>query len=221
MANAKKADKSAVNMSLLAGIATGAITRVSPSDGLPLLECSPPLIEVNKADVVDGMAAVRLTDAGKSALPNGSAVKHETARSETPIYAIITNAVLPPKPARSGRSGGGAPTIYPWATMEVGHAFFVPVSADKPDPVKSMTSAVSSANMKYSEPTGEKRQVTRAKRGDGNKAVVGPDGQKIMETKTVDVMKPTRKFELSAVTKGNTYGGFTAEQDGALVQRVL
>jgi hypothetical protein len=219
---AKKADKSAVNMSLLAGIATGNVNFISKDAALPLLNNSPPLIGVDTAQLDgDGNAKVWLTDAGKAALPNGSAVKHETARSETPIYAIITNAVLPQKPARSGRSGGGAPTIYPWATMEVGHSFFVPVSADKPDPVKSMTSAVSSANMKYSEPTGEKRQVTRAKRGEGNKAVVGADGQKIMETKTVDVMKPTRKFELSAVTKGTKYGEWVAESDGALVARVL
>lgn len=215
---AKDRKKSVVNMSLLAGLASGTVTHVSQADGLPLVNHDPALIEVNPNALDDnGNAMARLTDAGKALLPNGSAA---LAHTDTPVYSIITNAVLPANTKRRGGKGGGAPTQYPWATMEVGNMFLVPVSAKHSDPVKSMTSAVSSANMKYSEPTGEKKTVTRTKRGPGNKALV-ENGAKVRETVERDVMKPTRKFELRAVTKGEKYGDWVAEVDGVLVGRVL
>lgn len=220
MAKAKEA-KSVVNMSLLAAINSGAVTRVTQDEGIPLINHNPPLIDANPNDVVDGKAAVRLTDAGKALLPNGHDAKQELVNSDVPRYAIIPGFTFEVGPAKTrGRLAGGAPVIYPWATMDVGASFFVGVS-EKTDPVKSMTSAVSSTNMKYSEPTGEKRTRTMAKRGPGNKAVLNPDGTKVMETKEVDVMKPTRKFQLREVKKGDTFGNWTAPEDGVLVGRVL
>lgn len=222
-----KFKKSAVNMSLLASIASGAVTHVSQSDGLPLVNNDPPLIEVNTNIIDDeGNAAVRLTDAGKALLPNGNVAKTDLVKADTPVYAIITNAVLPTK-IRRGRGGGGAPTLYPWATMEVGTSFFVPVSEKHPNPVKSLTSAVSSANMKYSEPVmgedgqPETKTVTRTKRGPGNKAEKDVTGNKVKETVQRPVMKPTRKFELSEVKNGVDYGGWKAPSDGVLVARVM
>lgn len=216
---AKSNKKSVVNLTLLSAINLGAVTRVSKDDGVPLVNNDPPLIEVNYGDIVDNLAAVRITDAGK-ALLNGS-VKASVAASDTPIYAIINNAVLPLKVRKAGRGGAGAPTIYPWATMDVGGSFFVPVSDKHPDPVKSLTSAVSSANMKYSEEVGEPKPHTRTKRGPGNKAVMGADGKPERETVMRKDRQAVKKFELSAVTKGTTYGGWTAEADGVLVARVL
>lgn len=215
MAKANK--KSVVNMSLLAGIGNGSVSRVSQADGLSLVEAG--LIEVNPNDVVDGLALCRITDAGKAALPNGKGTQ-EYANSDTPLYAVMTNVpFVPSERKRAGRSG--AKTIYPWATMEVGHTFFVPVSAKHDDPVKSMTSAVSSANMKYSEEVGDLKEKTRAKRGPGNKAVLDANGNKIMETVMRRDRKALRKFDLKAVSKGEQIGEWTAPADGALIARVV
>lgn len=214
-----KKSGSVVNLTLLAAINSGAVTRVSQADGVPLVNNNPPLIEVNTTDVVDGLAAVRITDAGKAQL-NGS-TKAAVAASDTPIYAIISGFVPPVKVRKAGgRGGSGAPTIYPWATMEVGGSFFVGVS-QKPDPVKSLTSAVSSANMKYSEEVGEPKEHTRTKRGPGNKAVIGADGKPERETVMRKDRQAVKKFELAAVTKGMKYGDWTADEDGVMVWRSL
>lgn len=216
------AKKSVVNVSILAQIASGQVTRLTQADALPLINNDPPLIEANPADVVDNRAAVRLTDAGKAALPSGNAAKSELATSDTPLYQVIGGLTfVPGEKKRSGRGGGaGAPTIYPWATMDVGASFFVGVS-QKPDPVKSMTSAVSSANMKYSEEYGEEKPHTRAKRGPGNKAELDANGNKIMETVMRRDRKATKKFELRAVTKGEKIGSWEASEDGVLVGRTI
>lgn len=208
---------SVVNMSLLAAIAAGTVTHVSKADGLPLVSNQPPLIDVNTNDIdASGNAAVRLTDAGK-ALINKSGNK-PAATADHPIYAII-GGFIPPAKVRKGRGGGGAKTIYPWATLDVGGSFFVAVSTDKPDPVKSMTSAVSSANMKYSEEVGEPKPKMVNKRVDG-KIVEGTDGK----PEKVEVMRrdrqQLRKFEVYPVTKGTAYGDWMAESDGAMVVRV-
>lgn len=212
------AKKSVVNMTLLASIASGAVTRVSQADGLPLVSAG--LIEVNQNDIVNGEALCRITDAGKAALPGGATAKSELANSDTPLYSVIGGLTfVPSEKKHAGRSG--AKTIYPWASMEVGGSFFVPVSAKHDDPVKSMTSAVSSANMKYSEEVGEEKPHTRAKRGPGNKAVLDANGAKVMETVMRKDRKALRKFDLRAVTKGEKFGDWVAPSDGALVGRVI
>ena len=212
--------KSVVNMTLLAALNDGSVSRVSQEDGLPLVNHDPPLIGVNLQDVIDRKAVAWLTDAGRALLPNGHDAKSELSHSDTPKYAIITGFTFEAQHKKRGRAGGGAPTIYPWATMDVGASFFVGVS-EKDDPVKSMTSAVSSANMKYSEEYGEPEQVERTKRGKGNKAEVDANGNPIKELVWRRKRKSLRKFELRAVTRGEVLGGWTAPEDGALVGRVL
>lgn len=190
---------------------------ISQSDGLPLLNNDPPLIEVNTNDVVDGNAACRLTEAGQKLVTAPKAAKVDAGDAKASPYAIITTAVLPP--SKRGGKGGGAPTQYPFDDLAVGQTFFVPVSEKHPDPVKTLGSTVSSANLRYAVETGEKRTVNRAKRGEGNKAVM-VDGKKVMETKEVPVYKYERKFSIRAVVKGQTYGTWVADADGALIGRV-
>lgn len=220
---ASKKGKSVVNMSLLAAINSGGVSHISQADGTPLLNHDPVLITVDTRDLDhNGNARVWLTDAGKAVLPNGHDAKSELANSETPLYQVIGGLTfVPSEKKRAGRGGGGAPTIYPWATMELGGSFFVPVSAKHSDPVKSMTSAVSSANMKYSEEIGEEKPKTRAKRGPGNKALLDASGNKVMETVMRRERKAVKKFDLRAVKSGEKIGDWSAPSDGVLIGRVL
>lgn len=202
-----------VNVQLLQGIASGAVQRVSQKDGKPLVEAG--LIEVNTQDVIEGLALVRLTDAGLTMV----APKTIAPASNGSKYEVISGAALPPS-KRGNKGGGGAPVQYPFDSMEIGQSFFVPVSEKHPDPVKTLGSTVSSANMRYAEDTGEKKTVTRAKRGPKNRAVLNPDGSKQMETVEVPVYKHTRRFSIRPVKAGVVYGNWTAPADGALIARV-
>ncbi len=212
---AKPAKKS-VNKGLLTAIAGGQVTHISKEDASPLLSHEPALIEVNTNMLDDqGRAMVRLTAPGQAML-NGSGVT--TGEAKASPYAVITNAELPP--SKRGFGGrGGAPTVYPFDSLEVGQSFFVPVSEKHPNPVKTLGSTVSSANMRFAQDTGETKIVERAKRGKRNKLELDASGNKIMETKTVPVYKFTRKFSIRAVEAGKSYGAWTAPATGALIAR--
>ena len=217
---AKAPKKSAINMKLLASIANATEqSYISKDDATPLLANDPVLIEVNTGMLDgNGNAAVRLTAAGAKLVAD--ATPGTVATGEAPKaspYAIISNAVLPP--SKRGNKGGGAPTQYPFADLEVGQSFFVPKSDKHPDPVKTLGSTVSSANMRYAVKTGETKEVSRAKRGEGNKAVL-VDGNKVMEKVQVPVYKFERKFSIRGVEKGKSYGEYVAPADGALIARV-
>lgn len=210
---AKKSVKSEINKSLLAGIAAGTVTHISKEDGMPLLQHSPALVEVN-TEMLDGAgnAAVRLTDAGKLMINGGGSV------AKTSPYAVISGAQLPT--SKRGGRGGGAPVQYPFDSLEIGQSFFVPVSEKHPDPVKTLGSTVSSANMRYAQDTGEKRTVTRTKRGEKNRAVLDAQGNKVKETVTIPVYKYTRRFSIRPVEAGKAYGDWIAPANGALIARV-
>jgi hypothetical protein len=213
---AKRPKAVTVNVALLNAIATaeaqGGFGRVTKpeADGLA------GLIMVDPSDIVEDKAAARLSDEGKQYLSNlNNPTKESTGK---PMYGIITNAVIPPS-NRGNRKGAGAPTVYPFATMEIGHSFFVP-NSEKADAAKKLQSTVSAQNMKYSVETGETEQATRTKRGKGNKAVLDPaTGEKVTETYTKKLRKPTRKYVLRPVTKGVSYGEWVAPDDGALIAR--
>lgn len=219
-----------INMAILAMIAAGenGIGYVSQADGMPLVSHNPELIEVNTSQLdAAGNAAARLTDAGKQLLAasqGGEAVTITSADVGTlslgkpSPYALLSNAVLPP--SKRGNKGGGAPTVYPFETMEIGQSFFVPVSEKHPDPVKTLGSTVSSANMRFAVDTGEKKTVTRNKRGPKNKLVLDTSGNPIPEQVTLPVYKHTRKFSIRPVVAGTKYGEWVAPANGALIARV-
>ncbi|HNA21767.1 MAG TPA: hypothetical protein PLN40_10200 [Agitococcus sp.] len=210
-----KKSKNKVDTGLLAGIASGAVTHISKDDGLPLLEHNPQLIEVNTNMLDDaGNAAVRLTDAGKKMI-NGNDTSPVVSDAK---YAVISNAVLPA--SKRGGGKGGAPVVYPFDSLEIGQSFFVPVSDKHKDPVKTLGSTVSSANMRYAIDTGETKTVTRTKRGEKNRAVLDENGEKVKETVEVPVYKYTRRFSIRPVEAGKTYGNWVAPANGALIARV-
>ncbi len=207
-----------IDKDLLAKIASGAVTTVDRDLAMKAgLSHQPPLIEVGAVDMASGQALVRISEAGTAYLAAATAPAPAASNGGAENFTIITNAVLPP--SKRGNTGGGAPVKYPFDKLEVGASFFVPVSEKLPDPVKTLGSTVSSANMRYASETGETKEVTRAKR-DGRKAALDSNGQKIMETKQVPVYKFARKFSIRGVEAGQAYGGWTAPAKGALIARI-
>lgn len=195
----------------------GSFLYISPNDDANAL-LTGGLISVDQANINPQnaeQAAATITDAGRAVLAPKPASDPIVGSS----FTLMSNIPLPE--AKRGKGGGaGAPSKYPFDTMEIGNSFFVPVSADMPDPVKTMQSTVSSTNLRFSEETGQTKTVTRTKRGEGNKAVVGPDGKNVQETVQVPVRKQVRKFAIRSIKAGQVLGTWTAPSDGALIARV-
>ena len=203
-----------VDVELLKQIASGHVQHIDRDHAMPLLQHQPPLIECGAVDMASGMAPCRLSEAGTHYLNGGSVAATKTE------YGIITNATLPPSRRGQNLGGGGAPVKYPFDQLEVGGSFFVPATEKRPDPLKVLGATVSSANMRYAVETGDMRTVTRAKRGEKNRAIRDEDGAKIMETKQVPVYNFTRKFEIRGVEAGKSYGAWVAPANGVLIGRV-
>lgn len=208
-----------VNRAFLANIAQGKVRFVSKAEGEVLLTHNPALIEVNlnQVDPLDSTkVACRVTPEGAAFLTATASPIHE--EKTTMQFEVITDAVLPA--SKRGGGGGGAPMKYPFDKLEVGNSFFVPASAKLPNPLKTLGSTISSANLRYATVTGSKT-VTRAKRGVKNKLLLDTNGEKIMETKEVPVHEFHRKFSIRGVEAGKSYGNWVAPADGALIARVM
>lgn len=211
-----------MNLELLRAIANAtaanAVVYVSKEDGLPLLQANPPLItvDVNNVDPEDqSKIGAKITADGVKLLNTDTTVHTKPVAH----YSVATGLELP-KVKRGGGGGGGAPSKYPFETMGVGEFFFVPDSDVKNgNALKTVGSAVGSANQRFMEETGEHKTVTRAKRGKDHKTVKGADGKNEMETVTLPVKKSTKKFTIRAVEAGKEYGSFTAPASGAVVMR--
>jgi hypothetical protein len=217
-----------INRELLAHIvkATDAdqLVYLSADEGGALVAHNPPLIDVNTSMLdANGKAAVRATQAAKMFLNGfGDRTAHEPTTIETPKYALIHDAILPPAKKRGNQSGSGAPTKYPFAEMPVGGSFFSANSEHtKGDAVKALGSTVSSQNRKYATETGESKTVNRAVRDkQTHKALLNADGSKQMETVELPVLEYQRKFTIRPVVKGEKYGNWVAPENGALIGRV-
>jgi len=159
------------------------------------------LVEINASMVDDaGNIATRATAKGIEMNSNTNSNTDQTATQAAPKTKPsfqLENAALPTVAGR----GGGRDAIYPFDEMQVGQSFFVPATADRPDPAKSLASTVSSATRRYSEETGE----TRTDRN-GN---------------TVPKLAPTRKFAIRARTAAQEAAeGFNHGQNGARIYRI-
>lgn len=222
---------SGINLAILRAIANAnaanTVIYVSPAEGMDLVKHDPPLISVdgsNKDPNDANKIAATITEAGGKYLADaGQSNEHTKPVAQ---YSVQSGGLELPKITRQGGFGGGAPTKYPFETMNVGDFFFVAnTDVAKGDAVKTMGSAAGSANQRFAEDiviNGEiqTHQVTRAKRGPDHKSVEGPDGKKVMETVTVNKKRFTKKFVVRPVKAGVKYGEWTAPADGAVVARV-
>ena len=145
----------------------------------------------------NGAIATAATQAGIDFIKNNGAVApKEGTKMDT--FVIETSCELP----ESKRSAGGRSTVYPFDQLpapvntvdgKVVYAnFFVPATEDKPDPVKSLASTVSSANARFAtpDPSGKTRVITRGP----NKGAVVP------------ALVYSRKFKISAGEKDGVNG---------------
>lgn len=158
-------------------------------------------------DMVDGLAAVRLTDAGKAKLAPPVAEK-SGGKWE------IEDDVPMPKTVRRAREDA-----YPFAQLEIGQSFHVPATPGDPNPEIRLSSSVSSARIKFSEPTGEMETVvvkTYQRGPDGKGWVKDENGKRIVVSETEEtrpVTKITKDFKVVRVGKDDRKG------EGARVYR--
>ena len=158
------------------------------------------LVEINTGMVNEGGAiATRPTAAGLAAVnaggSDGSAAA-PAAPAAKPTFEIV-NAVPPPV---SGRGRGTGTEMYPFDKLQVGQAFFVPATADKPNPAKSLASTVSSAIKRYAE-------------------LIPGQTRKNKKGEDVPATKATRKFEVRSRTAEQEAADGFAPQAGARVYR--
>jgi hypothetical protein len=213
--NSQMAKEAKINKTVIAALTLIQQTgRATQAVGEPLVKMG--LIEVNITDIdADGAAAARLTQKGIDSMPTP-----KNANSNASSFALIDNAVLPESKRGFGRAAGTSK--YPFADMNVGQTFFVAnADVEGGDALKKLTSTVSNMNNKYRTETGETETKIRTMRGEGNKAVLDEAGNKVKETVTVPVYKQDRKFSIRPVKAGETYGGWKAPTDGALIGRTL
>lgn len=183
--------------------------RASEAVGKPLLAQG--LITVDVTDVVDGNAKAALTQIAIDAINAGSPTANAPA-APAGGYQIMSGITLPESKRGFGRTAG--PAKYPFATMDVGQFIFI-AGGD----AKKLASVVSNANNKYRTPTGEMVVKVRTQRGEGNKAVLDANGNKVKESVNVPVYKSDRKFTIRPVSKGVAYGAWTAPDDGVVIAR--
>lgn len=224
-----------LNVALFGSIVTatraGSVVYISQADGLPLMNAVPPLITVNTTQLdANGNAAAQATPEGLAAFdsytasqanPNANQSGSANATAGKTAFNIVMAAI--PTVTRGG-GRGGVPK-YPFDDMPAPDAngnaasFFVPATAEQPNPAKSLASTASSATKKYAvkDATTPTIQVERGKRGPDGKVLKGADGKIIKETVTVDNLIPTRVFTTRAVKDGTPWG-FPA-QAGAAIYR--
>lgn len=153
--------------------------------GFPATDAGLPTPE-GTADVGTGVVAPATTPA-----PAAPAPKLQ--------IAVVTGV---PLPETTAKQRPGKQAIYPFDSLTVGAAFFVPATADRPEPWKTLNSTVSSAAARYAKETGQMKSVTR-------KGV----------TKQVPETVKEREFTIRHVPDGAAFGQQYAGVEGAGIWR--
>jgi|ERR1700743_1924957 len=216
---------SGVDMDLLkkivAATESGNHVFITQAEGTPLIDHVPRLIDVNLAITEGDKAAAKATAEG-IAMVKGE-VQTISAGDVGKLdvlgeFQLMSGIELPASRRGQGLRGGRA-NKYPFDKMEVGNTFFVPVSEEIPNPLKTLGSTVASANMRYAVETGQTKEVERTKRGPDRKAMVDASGAKIREKVTVPVLDHKRKYEIRSVKKDQKLGTWVVPNDGVIIAR--
>lgn len=97
----------------------------------------------------DGDALVKITAAGTELLTKFETATPRVAPSVPEGGFEIVSGFTMPAPTGRGRREA----TYPFDKLEIGQSFFIPATAERPTPAKSMGSTVSSANRRYADAT--------------------------------------------------------------------
>lgn len=184
----------AINMELL--IAIGAATAVAPHYmNVPLADAQAlgDLVQINPdpqfaagGDV--NIPGVRISALGTEHLAKtGNTVTQpatQVAPAVKPKFNVVSFAL--PEAKRAG-GGGARPEVYPFSSLNIGEAFFVPATAEKAEPWKTFASTVASATNRYNEVVAGQTRVNR-------------------KGATVPVTKQTKKFEIRGPIDGAPFG---------------
>lgn len=132
-----------------------------------------------------GVQYLNELDAGSQSADNGdqsgdNAQQKKTTGGSQMQFAIQNNIEIPKATRRSRTSA------YPFDALEIGQSFFVPATAERPEPAKTMGSTVSAANERHSEETGETKLNRKGRE--------------------VPVLRPLRTFIVRAVEDGAPWG---------------
>lgn len=148
-----------------------------------------------------GTAAPATTVNAQPANANPTPANPVGQPNEKPTFAIVS-FTLPEAVRAAGGGLGPRPETYPFSKLEVGQAFFIPATAEKPNPAKSYASTVASATERYAEADTTQPQVANRKG-----AMVHPK-------------KYERKFAIRPIADGKEFGAAYAGKAGAAVGRI-
>lgn len=151
---------------------------VLPQDKANELDADKVELNAAVAGLPDGHIGVRALDISGASNGAVQAAKSQVVR---PVFTLDSNIE---KPAM--RRGGAGNSMYPFAQMQPGQSFFVPVSATMPNVQKTFPSIVSSAARRFGKPTGATRVNKKGK--------------------TVPVLVSDRKFSTRSVEENGVKG---------------
>jgi hypothetical protein len=205
-------------------------TQQLPADVAGFLQHTPPLVEQAGAADEAGKLATRATQAGITMIDGAPVAPTVDASATVSKYHSPVVVVQLGKKARKEREGKPGASKYKFESLPAPTAeqaangqwpsFFVPNDGDK-DMTKALASTVNGARKRLFGKVVGQEQVERAKRGPGRgaKAVIGPDGKKVMESATVKKYEYSGKFDIFPVADGAPWGADFAGKAGVAICR--
>lgn len=138
--------------------------RIDPADGRKIAVTVTPsgLAELGIAPVSAAPVAVVETQTQEDTMEAATAPAEAVKRTRKSVNPVVQIGGFSAMPTSSTRRGGNRKEVYAFGQLEAPpgngtfHSFFVPVTAENPDPLNSLRAATSSANARYKDKTGAK-----------------------------------------------------------------
>jgi hypothetical protein len=142
---------------------------MSADESGPLVTAGHAEVNAQMIEPATGKQATRATQAGIAAAqgsaPTGFGTPTSTpqtspaATAAKAAFKLVSSIPIPD--SKRGGGGGARPETYPFSTMEVNQAFFIPATAERPNPERSYASTVASARNRFAEPIPGQTRVNR------------------------------------------------------------